>query len=175
MASLILFAVFAGSFAVFAVNRLILVLLGDDNENTTYVYLVRLVAFALILVAIADKNDRNNTLDATLESYGLFGEVYFDINDRLKFTGGLRYNNDKKTVQARSTLANFLNGLNDPNTVASIDVLSNDNQNHRIIEIALTNQVTVAMVAAITSCRRGGCVMILFSAVDGMVGSRRLR
>lgn len=52
---------------------------------------------------------RNNTLDFTLESFGIFGEVYFDINDRLKFTGGLRYNDDSKTVQARSTLASFLN------------------------------------------------------------------
>ena len=52
---------------------------------------------------------RNNTDDFELKSYGLFGEVYFDISDRLKFTGGLRYNNDKKSVQARSTLASFPN------------------------------------------------------------------
>jgi iron complex outermembrane recepter protein len=52
---------------------------------------------------------RNNTDDFRLRSYGLFGEVYFDISDRLKFTGGLRYNNDKKSVRARSTLASFFN------------------------------------------------------------------
>ena len=52
---------------------------------------------------------RNNTQDFQLDSFGLFGEVYFDISDRLKFTGGLRYNDDKKTVTARSTLASFLN------------------------------------------------------------------
>ena len=52
---------------------------------------------------------RNNTTDFKLESFGIFGEVYFDITDRLKFTGGLRYNDDKKTVTARTTLANFLN------------------------------------------------------------------
>jgi len=51
---------------------------------------------------------RNNTDDLTVKSYGLFGEVYFDISDKLKLTGGLRYNNDKKNVQARSTLASFL-------------------------------------------------------------------
>ena len=51
---------------------------------------------------------RNNTDDLTVQSYGLFGEVYFDISDKLKLTGGLRYNNDKKRVQARSTLASFL-------------------------------------------------------------------
>ncbi len=31
---------------------------------------------------------RNNTLDYKLESFGLFGEVYFDLTDRLKLTGG---------------------------------------------------------------------------------------
>ncbi len=51
---------------------------------------------------------RNNTQDFKLESYGLFGEVYFDISDTLKITGGLRYNNDKKSITARSTLASFL-------------------------------------------------------------------
>ncbi len=52
---------------------------------------------------------RNNTQDFKLKSYGIFGEVYFDISDRLKFTGGVRYNNDKKSVTARTTLASFLN------------------------------------------------------------------
>ncbi len=52
---------------------------------------------------------RNHTLDFELESFGVFGEVYFDISDRLKFTAGLRYNDDKKSVTARSTLASFLN------------------------------------------------------------------
>ncbi len=52
---------------------------------------------------------RNNTRDFELNSYGIFGEVYFDISDRLKFTGGLRYNNDEKSIVARNTLASFLN------------------------------------------------------------------
>ncbi|MGV2495219.1 TonB-dependent receptor [Pelagerythrobacter aerophilus] len=52
---------------------------------------------------------RNNTRDFELDSYGIFGEVYFDISDRLKFTGGLRYNNDEKSIVARNTLASFLN------------------------------------------------------------------
>jgi outer membrane receptor protein involved in Fe transport len=52
---------------------------------------------------------RNATPDFHLKSYGIFGEVYYDITDRLKFTGGLRYNNDKKFVRAHTTLASFLN------------------------------------------------------------------
>jgi iron complex outermembrane recepter protein len=47
---------------------------------------------------------RNNTADFSLKSYGLFGETYFEFNDRLKLTLGARYNNDKKFVQARSIL-----------------------------------------------------------------------
>jgi len=43
-----------------------------------------------------------------LTTYGLFGEAYFKFNDRLKLTAGLRYNNDKKTITARTTLFNFL-------------------------------------------------------------------
>lgn len=52
---------------------------------------------------------RNNTDDFQLESFGIFGEVYFDISDRLRLTGGLRYNDDSKSVTARSTLFSFLN------------------------------------------------------------------
>ncbi|QJB68514.1 TonB-dependent receptor [Parasphingorhabdus halotolerans] len=51
---------------------------------------------------------RNNTTNFKLKSYGIFGEVYVDVSDRLKLTGGLRYNNDKKSITARSTLASFL-------------------------------------------------------------------
>ena len=50
---------------------------------------------------------RNNTDVTTLKSYGLFGEVYWDISDAVKVTAGIRYNNDKKFVRARSTLASF--------------------------------------------------------------------
>ena len=51
---------------------------------------------------------RNNTQSFQLESFGIFGEAYFNLTDRLKITGGLRYNDDKKTLTARSTLASFL-------------------------------------------------------------------
>ena len=50
---------------------------------------------------------RNFTPNFTLKSYGLFGEAYVEITDRLKLTGGIRYNNDKKSISARSTLASF--------------------------------------------------------------------
>ena len=51
---------------------------------------------------------RNSTPSFSLKSYGIFGEAYFDISDKLKITGGIRYNNDKKSISARSTLASFL-------------------------------------------------------------------
>ena len=51
---------------------------------------------------------RNNTDDLKVSSYGLFGEAYFEISDKLKFTAGLRYNDHTKDIRARSTLASFL-------------------------------------------------------------------
>ena len=51
---------------------------------------------------------RNHTPDFKLKSYGIFGEAYYEFNDKLKLTLGLRYNNDKKSITARSTLASFL-------------------------------------------------------------------
>lgn len=50
---------------------------------------------------------RNNTQDFELKSYGIFGEAYFEATDALRFTVGLRYNNDQKSLRARSTLASF--------------------------------------------------------------------
>jgi outer membrane receptor protein involved in Fe transport len=57
---------------------------------------------------LATPSYRNNTDYFRLKSYGLFGEAYYEFSDRAKLTLGLRYNNDKKTVRARTTLANFL-------------------------------------------------------------------
>ena len=51
---------------------------------------------------------RNATAEFGIKSYGIFGETYFDLGEKLKITLGARYNNDRKTVRARSTLANFL-------------------------------------------------------------------
>jgi outer membrane receptor protein involved in Fe transport len=50
---------------------------------------------------------RNNTDVTTLKSYGIFGEAYWNVSDSIKVTAGIRYNNDKKFVRARSTLASF--------------------------------------------------------------------
>jgi iron complex outermembrane recepter protein len=51
---------------------------------------------------------RNNAITSTLKSYGIFGEGYYDLSDKLKLTVGVRYNSDKKFSSARSTLASFL-------------------------------------------------------------------
>ena len=51
-----LFAMFALAFVIFAVNRVVLTALDQDDENRTIVYIVRFLAFALIAAAIADKN-----------------------------------------------------------------------------------------------------------------------
>lgn len=53
-----LFLMFAGGFLVFAVSRLILAFLEEDDEGRVFVYAFRLLAFLLILGAIIDKNRR---------------------------------------------------------------------------------------------------------------------
>lgn len=51
-----LFALFGLAFAVFAANRIALLFVPDDAEARTFLYMVRAAAFAVILVAIVDKN-----------------------------------------------------------------------------------------------------------------------
>jgi hypothetical protein len=52
-----LFAVFAVSFFLLALHRVLLALI-EEPANTTWLYLMRLAAFLLILGAIVDKNRR---------------------------------------------------------------------------------------------------------------------
>ncbi len=51
-----LFAMFSAAFGLLAIQRLALTLSSQANEDLTYLYGVRLLAFVLILVAIIDKN-----------------------------------------------------------------------------------------------------------------------
>lgn len=51
-----LFAIFSGAFAVFAVNRVMLVLLVASQETDMLIYGIRAVAFGLLFLAILDKN-----------------------------------------------------------------------------------------------------------------------
>ncbi|HEY6877836.1 MAG TPA: DUF5985 family protein [Polyangiales bacterium] len=53
-----LFAGLAGGFAMLSVNYVALAWLQPDDETRHLVYLVRLLAFTLILVAVIDKNVR---------------------------------------------------------------------------------------------------------------------
>lgn len=50
------FLFFGMSFLLEAVNRLLLATTSLQNEDTPTYYLIRLVAYALILIAILDKN-----------------------------------------------------------------------------------------------------------------------
>lgn len=51
-----LFAIFAGAFALLALQRVALAVTTEIFENVVYLYAVRLLAFLLILGAIVDKN-----------------------------------------------------------------------------------------------------------------------
>ena len=57
------------------------------------------VAFPNVYLAPPFFNSEVNRF--SLESYGLFGEVYWQATDRLRFTGGIRYSNDSKRQIAR--------------------------------------------------------------------------
>lgn len=51
-----LFLMFSAGFLTFAVSRFVLALLPEDGEGQVFIYTLRLLAFALILAAIIDKN-----------------------------------------------------------------------------------------------------------------------
>ena len=57
-----LFAAFAAAFLVFGVNRLILSLTSEDADGRTYAYLVRFLAFMLVVWGIVDKNRSRGTV-----------------------------------------------------------------------------------------------------------------
>ena len=63
------------------------------------------VAFPNVFLAPPTYNSEVNRF--TLRSYGIFGEVYFDVSDRLRLTGGIRYSNDKKRQVARVPLLSW--------------------------------------------------------------------
>ncbi|HEX6375825.1 MAG TPA: TonB-dependent receptor [Allosphingosinicella sp.] len=62
-------------------------------------------AFPNVFLAPPTYNSEVNLF--SLKSYGLFGEVYFEVSDKLKVTGGLRYSNDKKRQVARVPLLSW--------------------------------------------------------------------
>lgn len=62
-----LFGFFALAFAVFAANRLALVIVPKDNEAITLIYLVRGAAFLIIIAAVIDKNRSGGTGEGNLE------------------------------------------------------------------------------------------------------------
>jgi len=51
-----LFMLFAIAFWVLGVNRIALTFVQQTDESRTFLYVVRLIAFLIILVAIVDKN-----------------------------------------------------------------------------------------------------------------------
>ena len=55
-----LFYIFGVAFWMLSAERIIPITLGIQDENRTSVYLVRLLAFALILFAVIDKNRRGS-------------------------------------------------------------------------------------------------------------------
>jgi hypothetical protein len=66
------FLFFAASFWIEGLNRILMGLLTGPNEDTPGYYLIRLVAYGLIVIAILDKNrpsrpDKKNPADRSRE------------------------------------------------------------------------------------------------------------
>ena len=61
----------------------------------------------------------NNTNYYTLNSFGIFGEAYYKASDTVKLTLGLRYNDDKKIMSARTTLFNWPTAYGTANAYSS--------------------------------------------------------
>ena len=57
-------------------------------------------------VSLAPGFFRSETDPYELESLGIFGEMYWDLNDSLKLTIGLRYTEDEKSVADRQIFLN---------------------------------------------------------------------
>jgi hypothetical protein len=51
-----LFAAFAAAFLLLAANQALIILAGIPEEHRSWIYLLRLAAFALLIVAIVRKN-----------------------------------------------------------------------------------------------------------------------
>ena len=57
----------------------------------------------------------NDTRSYELESWALFGELYYDISDDMELTLGLRYTDETKEATQRSIYLAFLDNPNGPN------------------------------------------------------------
>jgi hypothetical protein len=55
-----LFLLFAVSFVILALTRIVMVILNPEGDEHMHVYWLRLAAYLLILLAIADKNVRTD-------------------------------------------------------------------------------------------------------------------
>jgi len=51
-----LFAIFAGAFWLLAIERVLLASVAKDQEGRPLIYVIRLLAFVLIILAVLDKN-----------------------------------------------------------------------------------------------------------------------
>ena len=62
----------------------------------------------------------NNTNYYRLQSYGIFGEAYYKFSDKVKATIGLRYNDDKKLVNAHTLTLNVPVAIGTPDASGTL-------------------------------------------------------
>jgi len=85
-----------------------------ENDNHYYVYSSALSLFGQTLNIPEEQwLFDNHTADFRLETWALFGEIYYDVSDDLELTLGIRYTDEAKESEQRSIYLNF---LDDPNS-----------------------------------------------------------
>jgi outer membrane receptor protein involved in Fe transport len=102
-----------------------------------------------------------------LKSYGIFGEVYWEPSDQFKLTLGIRYNNDKKEVQARNQLFNFLIPYGSTDAFASPFAGGYDADPTTVCAVA--GATTAGAYGSIAGCEAYAFRSTNFDAVTGRV------
>ncbi|MEM9256618.1 MAG: TonB-dependent receptor [Pseudomonadota bacterium] len=87
-----------------------------QSDTHYYVYSSSLSVFGQTFGIPEDRWVFDNfTKDYQLESWAVFGEVYYDLTDRMDLTVGLRYTDETKESLQRSVYLNFLDIPEGPN------------------------------------------------------------
>ena len=92
-----------------------------EGEAHYYVFSSALTLYSLVPSFLGGEalpeNQRyydNDTSNNILETWAVFGELYWDVSDRLKATFGLRYSDEKKSADQRTIYVDFLTDPNQP-------------------------------------------------------------
>ncbi len=105
--------------------------LDSTSESDYYVIANQLDYFALVGsgvdgLALVSPFFNNRTDEYNLTSYAAFGELYYEVTDSFKLTGGLRYTVDEKEIVDREGLSDGVAPIGTSNASGLIDDFRTD-------------------------------------------------